>query len=223
MDFDSIIQGIAIYALPVILAITLHEAAHGYVAKHFGDFTAFNAGRISLNPARHIDLVGTILVPAALFIISKMTMGAGFLFGWAKPVPVNFSNLRHPKQDMLWVAAAGPGANLLMAFFWALLIKLAMILPITEYTKPVILMGIAGIEINVILMVLNLLPLPPLDGGRMAVSLLPHRLAYPFSRIEPYGFMILLVLLISGVLGVIVWPMIKLIKLMIVSFFGLYV
>lgn len=223
MDFDSIIQGIAIYALPVILAITMHEAAHGYVAKHFGDFTAFNAGRISLNPARHIDPVGTILVPAVLFIISKMTMGAGFLFGWAKPVPVNFSNLRHPKQDMLWVAAAGPGANLLMAFFWALLIKLAMILPISEYTKPVILMSIAGIEINVILMVLNLLPLPPLDGGRMAVSLLPHRLAYPFSRIEPYGFMILLVLLISGVLGVIVWPMIKLIKLMIVSFFGLYV
>ncbi|MDC8444662.1 MAG: site-2 protease family protein [Nitrosomonas sp.] len=223
MDFDSIIQGIAIYALPVILAITMHEAAHGYVARHFGDFTAFNAGRISLNPARHIDPVGTILVPAALFIISKMTMGAGFLFGWAKPVPVNFSNLRHPKQDMLWVAAAGPGANLLMAFFWALLIKLAMILPITEYTKPVILMGIAGIEINVILMVLNLLPLPPLDGGRMAVSLLPHRIAYPFSRIEPYGFMILLVLLISGVLGVIVWPMINLIKLMIVSFFGLYV
>lgn len=223
MDFDSIIQGIAIYALPVILAITMHEAAHGYVARHFGDFTAFNAGRISLNPVRHIDPVGTILVPAALFIISKMTMGAGFLFGWAKPVPVNFSNLRHPKQDMLWVAAAGPGANLLMAFFWALLIKLAMILPISEYTKPVILMGIAGIEINVILMVLNLLPLPPLDGGRMAVSLLPHRIAYPFSRIEPYGFMILLILLISGVLGVIVWPMIKLIKLMIVSFFGLYV
>lgn len=223
MDFDSIIQGIAIYALPVILAITMHEAAHGYVAKHFGDFTAFNAGRISLNPARHIDPVGTILVPAVLFIISKMTMGAGFLFGWAKPVPVNFSNLRHPKQDMLWVAAAGPGANLLMAFFWALLIKLAMIFPITEYTKPVILMSIAGIEINVILMVLNLLPLPPLDGGRMAVSLLPHRIAYPFSRIEPYGFMILLILLISGVLGVIVWPMVNLVKLMIVSFFGLYI
>ncbi len=223
MDFDGIIQGIAIYALPVILAITMHEAAHGYVARHFGDFTAFNAGRISLNPARHIDPVGTILVPVVLFIISKMTMGAGFLFGWAKPVPVNFSNLRHPKQDMLWVAAAGPGANLLMALIWALLIKLAMLLPITEFTRPMILMGIAGIEINVILMVLNLLPLPPLDGGRMAVSLLPHRIAYPFSRIEPYGFMILLVLLVSGVLGVIVWPMIKLIKLMLVSFFGLYV
>ncbi len=223
MDFDSIIQGIAIYALPVILAITMHEAAHGYVARHFGDFTAFNAGRISLNPARHIDPVGTILVPVALLIVSKLTMGAGFLFGWAKPVPVNFSNLRHPKQDMLWVAAAGPGANLLMALFWALLIKLMMVLPINEFTRPMILMGIAGIEINVILMVLNLLPLPPLDGGRMAMSVLPHRIAYPFSRIEPYGFVILLALLVSGVLGVIVWPMINFIKLMLVSFFGLYV
>lgn len=223
MDIDSIIQGIAIYALPVIFAITLHEAAHGYVAKSFGDFTAFNQGRVSLNPTKHIDPVGTILVPATLFIISKMTMGAGFLFGWAKPVPVNFANLRHPKQDMLWVAAAGPGANLIMAFFWALVIKCAMVMPISDLTKPMILMGIAGIEINVILMVLNLLPLPPLDGGRMAVSLLPHRIAYHFSKIEPYGFMILLVLLISGVLGVIVWPLITFIKLMMVSFFGLYV
>lgn len=223
MDIDSIIQGITIYALPVIFAITLHEAAHGYVAKYFGDFTAFNQGRISLNPTKHIDPVGTILVPASLFIISKITMGAGFLFGWAKPVPVNFANLRHPKQDMLWVAAAGPGANLVMAFFWALVIKLAMVMPINDLTKPMILMGIAGIEINVILMVLNLLPLPPLDGGRMAVSLLPHRIAYHFAKIEPYGFMILLVLLISGVLGVIVWPLITFMKLMIVSFFGLYV
>lgn len=223
MDFESIVQGLAIYALPVIFAITLHEAAHGYVARHFGDFTAFNQGRISLNPVKHIDPVGTIVVPVMLFIISKMTMGAGFLFGWAKPVPVNFANLRHPKQNMLWVAVAGPGANLLMAFIWALLIKLAMIMPISDFTKPMILMGIAGIEINVILMVLNLLPLPPLDGGRMAVSLLPHRVAYHFSRIEPYGFMILLVLLISGILGVIVWPLIAFSKLMIVSLFGLYV
>ena len=223
MDIDSIVQGIAIYALPVILAITMHEAAHGYVARHFGDFTAFNQGRISLNPSKHIDPVGTILVPASLFIISKMTMGAGFLFGWAKPVPVNFANLRHPKKDMLWVAAAGPGANLFMALIWALIIKLAMIMPMNDFTKPMILMGIAGIEINVILMVLNLLPLPPLDGGRMAVSLLPHRIANHFAKIEPYGFMILLVLLISGILGVIVWPLIALIKLMIVSFFGLYV
>ncbi|PXX14028.1 Zn-dependent protease [Nitrosomonas ureae] len=220
---DEIIQGIAIYALPVIFAITLHEAAHGYIARHFGDFTAHNEGRISLNPIRHIDPVGTILVPLSLFILSKLTIGAGFLFGWAKPVPVNFSNLRQPKRDMLWVAAAGPGANLLMAFFWALMIKLAIASPDSSFAKPLALMGIAGIEINVILMVLNLLPLPPLDGGRMAVSLLPHRLAYQFSRIEPYGFMILLVLLFSGVLGAVIGPMITWAKVMIVSIFGLYI
>ncbi|MBP6058592.1 MAG: site-2 protease family protein [Nitrosomonas sp.] len=220
---DSIIQGIAIYALPVIFAITMHEAAHGYIAKQFGDFTAFNEGRISLNPIRHIDLVGTIVVPLTLFVLSKLTIGAGFLFGWAKPVPVNFSNLRQPKRDMLWVAAAGPGANLLMAFFWALMIKLAIIMPESNFAKPLALMGIAGIEINVILMVLNLLPLPPLDGGRMAVSLLPHRLAYQFSRIEPYGFMILLVLLFSGVLGAVIGPAIIWTKQIIVSIFGLYI
>ncbi|MBA3756202.1 MAG: site-2 protease family protein [Nitrosomonas sp.] len=220
---DSIIQGIAIYALPVIFAITMHEAAHGYIAKRFGDFTAFNEGRISLNPIRHIDLVGTILVPLTLFVLSKLTIGAGFLFGWAKPVPVNFSNLRQPKRDMLWVAAAGPGANLLMAFFWALMIKLAIVMPESSFAKPLALMGIAGIEINVILMVLNLLPLPPLDGGRMAVSLLPHRLAYQFSRIEPYGFMILLALLFSGVLGAVIGPAIIWSKQIIVSIFGLYI
>ncbi len=220
---NEIIQGIAIYALPVIFAITLHEAAHGYVAKHFGDFTAYNEGRISLNPVRHIDLVGTIIVPLTLFILSKLTVGAGFLFGWAKPVPVNFSNLRRPKRDMLWVAAAGPGANLMMAFFWALMIKLAIAMPDSFFAKPLALMGIAGIEINVILMVLNLLPLPPLDGGRMAVSLLPHRAAYQFSRIEPYGFMILLVLLFSGVLGAMIGPLIMWAKIIIVSIFGLYI
>ena len=220
---DEIIQGIAIYALPVIFAITMHEAAHGYIAKHFGDFTAFNEGRISLNPIRHIDLIGTILVPLTLFVLSKMTVGAGFLFGWAKPVPVNFSNLRQPKRDMLWVAAAGPGANLLMALFWALMIKLAIAMPESSFAKPLALMGIAGIEINVILMVLNLLPLPPLDGGRMAISLLPHRIAYPFSRIEPYGFIILLGLLFSGVLGAVIGPVITWAKIIIVSIFGLYI
>ena len=220
---DEIIQGIAIYALPVIFAITMHEAAHGYIAKHFGDFTAFNEGRISLNPIRHIDLIGTILVPLTLFVLSKMTVGAGFLFGWAKPVPVNFSNLRQPKRDMLWVAAAGPGANLLMALFWALMIKLAIAMPESSFAKPLALMGIAGIEINVILIVLNLLPLPPLDGGRMAISLLPHRLAYPFSRIEPYGFIILLGLLFSGVLGAVIGPVITWAKIIIVSIFGLYI
>ncbi|MDP1549750.1 MAG: site-2 protease family protein [Nitrosomonas sp.] len=220
---DEIIQGIAIYALPVIFAITMHEAAHGYIAKHFGDFTAFNEGRISLNPIRHIDLIGTILVPLTLFVLSKMTVGAGFLFGWAKPVPVNFSNLRQPKRDMLWVAAAGPGANLLMAIFWALMIKIAITMPESSFARPLALMGIAGIEINVILMVLNLLPLPPLDGGRMAISLLPHRIAYPFSRIEPYGFIILLGLLFSGVLGAVIGPVITWAKIIIVSIFGLYI
>lgn len=220
---NDIIQGITIYALPVIFAITLHEAAHGYAAKHFGDFTAHNEGRISLNPIRHIDPVGTILVPLSLFIISKITMGSGFLFGWAKPVPVIFSNLRQPKRDMLWVAAAGPSANLLMAIFWALIIKLAIAVPDSSFAKPAVLMGIAGIEINIVLMVLNLLPLPPLDGGRMAVSLLPHNLAYQFSRLEPYGFMILLVLMFSGLLGAVIGPIIIWLKIMIVSIFGLYI
>ena len=220
---DNIIQGIAIYALPVIFAITMHEAAHGYIAKHFGDFTAYNEGRISLNPIRHIDLVGTIVVPLILFVLSKLTIGAGFLFGWAKPVPVNFSNLRKPKRDMLWVAAAGPGANLLMAFFWALVIKLGIVMPEHDFVKPMVLMGIAGIEINVILMVLNLLPLPPLDGGRMAVSLLPHRIAYQFAKIEPYGFMILLALLFSGALEAVIGPVILWAKIIIVLLFGLYI
>ncbi len=223
-NFESIIQGVAIYALPVIFAITLHEAAHGYIAKHFGDLTAYQAGRISLNPVKHIDPMGTIIVPLTLFIIGKLTMGTGFLFGWAKPVPVNFSRLHRPKRDMLWVAAAGPAANLFMACCWAIILKLgAVSFPDHIYAKPMILMGQAGIEINLILMVLNLLPLPPLDGGRMAISLLPNQIAYAFSRIEPYGFMILLLLLVTGILGAIVWPMILLLKQIIVWVFGLYI
>ena len=220
---DDIIQGIAIYALPVIFAITVHEAAHGYVARHFGDLTAEKAGRISLNPLRHIDPFGTILLPLMMFLASKLVMGNGLLFGWAKPVPVNFNQLRQPKKNMLWVAAAGPGANLLMAFFWAAIIKFGISVPDGTYAKPMILMGIAGIEINVVLMVLNLLPLPPLDGGRIAVSLLPNKLAWKFAQIEPYGFVILLVLLVSGVLGVVLWPLITITKQMIVILFGLYV
>lgn len=220
---DNIIQGIAIYALPVIFAITMHEAAHGYIAKHFGDFTAYNEGRISLNPIRHIDLVGTIVVPLILFVLSKLTIGAGFLFGWAKPVPVNFSNLRQPKRDMLWVAAAGPGANLLMALFWALMMKLAILMSENSFATPLALMGEAGIEINLVLMALNLLPLPPLDGGRMAVSLLPHGIAYQFAKIEPYGFMILLALLFSGALEAVIGPVILWAKIIIVLLFGLYI
>lgn len=220
---NDIIQGISIYALPVIFAITLHEAAHGYVARHFGDLTAEKAGRISLNPLKHIDPFGTILLPLMMFLVSKLLMGNGLLFGWAKPVPVNFNQLRQPKKNMLWVAAAGPGANLLMAFFWAAIIKFGISIPDGIYVKPMILMGIAGIEINVILMVLNLLPLPPLDGGRIVVSLLPNKLAWKFAQIEPYGFVILLVLLVSGMLGVVLWPLITITKQIIVILFGLYV
>jgi len=220
---DNIIQGIAIYALPVIFAITLHEAAHGYAAKYFGDPTADNEGRISLNPLKHIELVGTVLVPLVLFILSKLTVGAGFLFGWAKPVPVNFGNLRHPKRDMLWVALAGPAANLIMMLIWALIIKLGAMLLVSDFSKPMILMGQAGVQINLILMVLNLLPLPPLDGGRVMVSLLPNRIAGYYARIEPYGLMILLVLLFSGILGMIVQPIMLLVKQMMVLVFGLYI
>lgn len=212
---DSFIQTIAIYALPVIFAITLHEAAHGYVARHFGDLTAYAQGRVSLNPIRHIDPVGTLLLPALTLLLG------GILFGWAKPVPVNFSALRHPKQDMLWVALAGPGANLFMALLWALVIKAGAALPESDLARPMILMGEAGIKINVILMVLNLLPLPPLDGGRIAASLLPDRMANSFAKIEPYGFMILLLLLITGVLGAIIGPFINITIKMVVWFFGL--
>lgn len=212
---NSIIQNIAIYALPVIFAITLHEAAHGYVAKYFGDLTAYTQGRVSLNPVRHIDPIGTILLPLLTLLLG------GILFGWAKPVPVNFSALRRPKQDMLWVALAGPGANLFMALVWAFIIKLGLGLPESDFAKPMILMGEAGIKINVILMVLNLLPLPPLDGGRIAASLLPHRMSYAFSKIEPYGFMILLLLLITGVLGTIIGPFIGITIQLVVWFFGL--
>ena len=204
---DSLIQTLAIYAIPVLLAITLHEAAHGYVARHFGDPTAYLAGRISLNPLRHVDPVGTILVPGAILVASKLIGGSAMLFGWAKPVPVDFTRLRNPKKDMLWVAAAGPGTNLLMAVCWAALLKIAAMAPENLYTVPMTKMALAGIEINSVLMLLNLLPIPPLDGGRIAVSLLPHHLAWQFSKLEPYGLAILLVLLFTDILGVILWPM----------------
>lgn len=202
----DIIQGISVFALPVIFAITLHEAAHGYVARHFGDLTAYAQGRISLNPLRHIDPVGTIIVPLALYALFKLFGGAGILFGWAKPVPVNFGNLRHPKRDMLWVAAAGPAANFLMALGWGLMFKIALAFPDNYFALPLKMMAEAGVQINAVLMVLNLLPVPPLDGGRIAVSLLPHRLAYRFAMIEPYGLMILVLLLFSGALGAIIGP-----------------
>jgi Zn-dependent protease len=206
---ENLVQTVAIYALPVLFAITLHEAAHGYVARHFGDMTAHAQGRISLNPIRHIDLVGTIVVPIAILAASSLMGTSGLLFGWAKPVPVNYSALRRPKQNMLWVAAAGPISNLAMAIGWALLYKVFEALPAGSFTHPMQLMGFAGIEVNLILMVLNLLPILPLDGGRIVASLLPGRMAWQYSRLEPWGFPILLVLLFTNLLGVILAPMVK--------------
>lgn len=216
----TLIQKIAIFALPVIFAITLHEAAHGYVARFFGDMTAARAGRITLNPIKHIDLVGTLLVPLIILSASKLLGGGAILFGWAKPVPVEFGNLRHPKKDMLWVAAAGPGINFLMALFWALVIQLGTFLS-NVLSLPMMLMGAAGVFINIILMALNLLPLPPLDGGRIAVSLLPLKAAQTYAKIEPYGFFILLGLLFTGLLNQIVWPLISVFTLLTASMTGL--
>jgi len=201
MDF-SLLATIALYAVPVVFAITLHEAAHGYVARMFGDQTAWMLGRVTLNPLKHIDPVGTVLVPISLLLISKLMGGGGFLFGWAKPVPVNFGNLRHPKRDMLWVAAAGPAANFAMAFAWAFVAKFST-------SNGLDLMASAGVITNVVLMVLNLLPIPPLDGGRIAVSLLPHRLAMSYARLEAYGFMLVILLLATGALNVLMMPFVN--------------
>lgn len=181
----TIIQKFAAYSLPIIFAITVHEAAHGYAAKYFGDMTAFHLKRISLNPIRHIDPMGTIVLPALLFFLQ-----AGFIFGWAKPVPVNFSNLRNPKKDMLWVALAGPGANLIMAIFWTIIYSNQLFFP-NMAQSFIGVMAIAGIQINIVLMVLNLLPFPPLDGGRVAVSLLPYPWSGKLAGLERYGFFIL--------------------------------
>ena len=205
MELESTVRLIALYAIPGIFAITLHEAAHGYAARHFGDPTAYQAGRITLNPIRHVDLMGTIVIPVLLLIVSQ----GKYAFGWAKPVPVDFGRLRNPKRDMLWVAAAGPGANLLMAVLWAFVVKAILAVPPNYFTEPVVLMARGGIVVNAVLLVLNLLPLPPLDGGRIAVSLLPQSLAYRFARVEPFGLIILLVLMLLGVLGSVMWPFIS--------------
>ncbi|MDR3300292.1 MAG: site-2 protease family protein [Candidatus Accumulibacter sp.] len=215
----ALIQTISIAALPIVFAITLHEAAHGYAARHFGDTTAWEAGRVSLNPLRHIDPVGTLLIPGLIFVTSYIAAGSAMLFGWAKPVPVNFGRLRNPRRDMLWVAAAGPAANLLMTFGWTLLLKLTVSLPENMYTQPLERMSVTGINVNLVLMVLNLLPLPPLDGGRIVVSLLPYRLAEPFSRLERWGFPILLLLLFTGILDAIMWPLIAVCKRLILILF----
>lgn len=205
----NVVQLIAIYAIPVVLAITLHEAAHGYVALRFGDTTAYAAGRVSLNPIRHIDPVGTVVFPLALLAIAKLVGGGGLLFGWAKPVPVNFANLSHLRRGMFWVAAAGPLSNLAMALGWALALKLALNMGGSYFGTPLALMAAAGVFINVIFMVLNLLPFPPLDGGRMLVSVLPSRVGRVLARLERYGLVVLIVLLFTGLLGLVLWPLVS--------------
>jgi Zn-dependent protease len=210
----NLVQKIAIWVMPVLLAITVHEVAHGWIASRLGDKTALMMGRLTLNPLKHVDPMGTILVPGLMMLLQS-----GFIFGWAKPVPITWQNLKHPKRDMALVAAAGPISNLLMGVAWALVIRLGLMLG--ESGLALVYMGIAGIFINTLLMVLNLLPLPPLDGGRVMTGLLPGPWAYKFSLIEPYGFFILIALLVSGVLGVILWPLISLVLGLLAAVSGL--
>ncbi len=210
----SLVQKISIWVVPVLLAITVHEVTHGWVASRLGDKTALMLGRLTLNPLKHIDPVGTILIPGMLLLLQS-----GFIFGYAKPVPVDWRNLRHPKRDMAIVAIAGPLSNLGMGICWALLIRVSAMLG--EAGTALLYMGIAGIFINAILMALNLLPLPPLDGGRVMTGLLPGPLAYKFSRIEPYGFFILIGLLVTGILGLILWPLLGLVLAVLLPISGL--
>lgn len=195
MDIANIVQTISIYAIPVLFAITVHEAAHGYAARHLGDDTAWMLGRVTLNPLRHIDPVGTILMPLLLYFA---TSGA-FLFGYAKPVPVRFGNLRHPKRDMVWVALAGPGANLAMGLLWGIVYYL---LRAGDVTEPFWLkMCQGGVLVNIVMFAFNMFPLPPLDGGRILVGLLPYRQAELVSRVEPWGFFIVMALVITNVIS----------------------
>ena len=194
MDTANLIQNILIYALPVLLAITVHEAAHGYAAKHFGDSTAYVMGRVTLNPLKHIDPIGTILMPLLLIFA-----GSPFLFGYAKPVPVQFGRLNNPKRDMIWVALAGPASNLVMAFIWGVLFYVLKGTDVSEpfFTK----MAQGGILVNAVMFAFNLFPLPPLDGGRILVGLLPYKQAELVSRVEPWGFFIVMGLVITGVIS----------------------
>ncbi|MFO1310530.1 MAG: site-2 protease family protein [Burkholderiales bacterium] len=205
-----------LYVVPVVLAITLHEAAHGYVARMFGDQTAWMLGRVTLNPVKHIDPIGTVLVPGVLFLLH-----APFLFGWAKPVPVNFGNLRNPKRDMIWVAGAGPAANFVMALGWAFLLGATG--PSGPWSSDGLYqMADAGIRINLALIALNLLPIPPLDGGRIAVGVLPHRAAAMLARAEPYGFFVILALMaIPGALWIILGPIYRVFAFLVFALSGL--
>jgi Zn-dependent protease len=204
LALNPLVQTVAIYALPVLFAITLHEAAHGYVARHFGDLTAHAQGRISVNPLRHIDLVGTIVVPLLFLSFTH------FLFGWAKPVPVNYSALRNPRKHMALVAAAGPAANLAMALAWAMALKLSVVLPASSFSVLLMLIAQAGIGVNLIFMFLNLIPILPLDGGRIVTSLLPNRAAWQYAKLERWGLLLLIVLLLPplNVFGKILDPLV---------------
>lgn len=210
----SLAQKIAIWALPVLFAITGHEVAHGWVASLFGDQTARLSGRLTLNPLKHIDPIGTIAVPLVLLMVSN------FIFGWAKPVPVDARNLRNPRTDMVVVALAGPASNLLMAFLWAGIAKLSMSLPLW-YGVPLVGMGMAGIQINIVLGVLNCLPIPPLDGGRALYNILPGKMAWYFYHLERYGFFILIILMFTGILNYILLPPIIFLSNAIAGIFGL--
>jgi len=214
----TIIQKIAVWALPLIFAVTLHEVAHGYVAYLLGDYTAKLSGRLSLNPIKHIDPVGTIVVPLLMMLVSN------FIFGWAKPVPVDARNFKHPKKDMALVALAGPLSNLVMAFLWGLIAKMGLIADASgnEWLGlPLAYMGSVGILINVVLGVLNLIPIPPLDGGKVLEALLPNRAAHTFSLLEPYGFYILIALMLTGMLSSVISPFVFLIGDMIGNLYGL--
>ena len=205
MDELTLLQKIAVWSLPILFAITAHEAAHAWAASKLGDDTALRLGRVTLNPIKHIDLVGTIIIPLAMLVVS------GFIFGWAKPVPVQFHRLRKLRRDTALVALAGPGANLVMAILWAIIGKMGLFFLHSGYEPALflVLMGSAGILINTILMILNLLPILPLDGGRVLHSVLPNNLALSFEKLEPYGLIILVVLLMSGALELVMHPLIN--------------
>jgi len=215
---SELLRSILIWGPPLILGITLHEAAHGYVAKHFGDTTAYMLGRVTLNPIKHIDPVGTILLPLALGFFSNWH----FVFGYAKPVPVNFNNLRDPKRDMLWVAATGPGSNIVQMLLWAVAAWLIVrFVPSPgDATQSWVDVAAAGMRVNVVLAILNMLPLLPLDGGRVVTSLLPNRLAYQYSRLEPYGMLLLIVLMVTGVLGRVLMPLVGISLSLVYTMFG---